>query len=299
MEGLLTTDSITPLFRSLSQKRKSGVFEVRSSDGDTSSIHFHNGRIVAAARMRESEGEIVCDRLVQLKHLRHDDALCLLESCAGDLPALWKGLVETHGVPEKVLSDARRQYEMETLYRLRRLNGSPYRFRAELNGSDQTRVIDVAPGQFLLDLVELEEADAKFTEEFGSLEFSSRLLVRDRNVSENSLSILERRVCDVLSAKRSLREVYEQTLLTEIELRAALEALVSRGTISVESTEENVAEDLLPEAEAEASPDLQDSWRSLIENASDMLSDLVEEPAVEAPNTIASAQSAKSAQTTS
>ena len=276
-EGLFTIDAITPLFRNLSQKRRSGVLEVRSPDGDISLVAFQNGRIIAANRTRESEGEVVCDRLVHLKQLRHDDALCLLEGCGGDFTPLWRDLSAKHQVSTKLLADARRQYEMETLYRLRRLNGSPFRFRTELLSLEQERVIDVAPGQFLLDLVELEEADGKFVQEYGSLEYATRMLSRQPDYEAQSLSVLERRVCDALAVKCSLRELYEQTLLTEIELRAALEELQSRGAISVENVDDSDAVDAAVDGldtDVEPSAEMQDSWKSLIADASELLSEV-------------------------
>lgn len=230
LSGVLTSDNLTEAFRSLSQKRRHGVFEVSSEAGQVE-ILFHNGRIIGARKVEESLPLAICLRLINGKRLKREVAQQLM-SRAADIAELKVELVDSGYVSEEDFELAKESCEMDLLYSLRDNSESGFfKFHSKMVAPNEENSLCVPPTKLLLDLVELDVDEERFKEVFGELD-SDTLLACEASVNPE-FSLEERLIWTCLDVTDSLSEVCKMTLLSEFQLKESLLSMHDRGLISV------------------------------------------------------------------
>lgn len=231
LSGVLTTDSLTQAFRTLSQKRRHGMLEISSGIGQFH-VLFHNGRIVGAQLAERPILSAVAERLANAR-LVPADLAAEVPTLAADIGELHQLLVGQGLVSEEQFLRAKHSYEMDVLYSLRKAQNGYFSFKARFVEADEQLGLSVAPGQVLLDMVELDADDARFQREFSALD-AADVQIRPRVPEIEQASGDEAVVWNTLEVTSCLKEIAEIALLNEHQLRDALLALLERKAIEVE-----------------------------------------------------------------
>ncbi len=233
LSGVLTTESLTQAFRSLSQKRRYGVFEVAGDNGQIE-VLFQEGRIVGAVKTEESPMVMICRKLLKGKRLTKDAAKEAVAASSSE-EELEEFLVGNGHVSSEDFKLASQSCQMDVLYSLRHSAGSGFfNFSSKMISVDRDKSISVPPMQFLLDLVELDSEEERFEERFRSLD-STDIVVQPSGESSEDLTYEEHLVWTSIEVADCLKDISDLTLLSEYKLREALLSLFDRQLIQVQS----------------------------------------------------------------
>ncbi|MCB0346844.1 MAG: DUF4388 domain-containing protein [Bdellovibrionales bacterium] len=236
LSGVLTTESLTQAFRSLSQKRRYGVFEVAGDKGQIE-VLFQEGRIVGAVKSEESPMVMICRKLLKGKRLTKEAAKEAVSASSTE-DELEAYLVQGGHVSAEDFKLASQSCQMDVLYSLRHTAGNGfYNFSSKMIAVDRDKSISVPPMQFLLDLVELDSEEERFEERFHSLE-STNVVVQASGSSDDELTYEEHLVWTSIEVSDCLKDISDLTLLSEYKLREALLSLFDRNLIQVKEEEQ-------------------------------------------------------------
>jgi len=125
-----------------------------------------------------------------------------------EVGALYEMLVGAEIVPEDDFCSAKQSYEMDILYSLRKAQNGFINFQPQVLDMDSELSLLVAPGQLLLDMVELESEDSVFTHRFGELGSETTILTRVCDVG-TEMSKEEAIVWKCVDAATCLKELSE------------------------------------------------------------------------------------------
>lgn len=229
LSGVLTSDSLTQAFRSLSQKRRHGVLDIASPTGQFL-IYFYNGKIIGAQTPEHPFVNVVCDKLKGAEAISPD--LCeTLKSTVQELPELYRVLVGRNIVSLEHFLRAKRAYEMDILYGLRKLQGGVFKFNSKIVDVDDSLALSVAPGQLLLDMVELDAAESRLEKDLKAT-LTSDVCVVPLGSAGPDLSDEEAEVWRTLEITHCVREIRDRALLSEYQLTEALLGLLERRLIA-------------------------------------------------------------------
>lgn len=229
--GVFSADELTRVFRSISQKRRQGVLEIQLGS-HTVFITFHNGKIIDAGQSEKPSTLGICERLVVSGKMSGDQIQeCLDQSKS--VADLCKTLVERGLCTRGDFLAAKTVYQMDTLYSLRKAGRGHYEFTPKMTRNEEEFSLNLAPGQLLLDMMELDSEESRFTGVVATLSAKdSRIVAANQGVGQ--LSTGEEALCSVLDESSCLEEICQRTLLTEYQLRTALLALFDKKLLKME-----------------------------------------------------------------
>lgn len=233
------TAAYRDVFRGLSLGRRHGVLTAHDAKVSID-VLFQEGHIVAARSSEHSPVLGVIRRLVDAKILAMDDARRILPLCSST-EQLFTEVVSGLRVEGEVFLKAKRAHELDVLHRLASLEAPLLRFVSRTFRPDQRFSFRIAPGQFLLDLIEQDHFNDKFAELRGhaKLWLSSQAGVsRDVRLGE-----IENEVMRAFCVSDCVDEVLKKLLRSEYEV---LRAVMNLCQLTVLSNQEHAAQTSTP-----------------------------------------------------
>ncbi len=226
--GLLTSDSLTSLFRSLAQKRKSGVVDVTVA-GVVIHISISGGKIVRAERNDLPLGTAVVQKLQQCGELGET-----IPDEAQNIEKLYTELVDSGLIVVEDFLRAKQAYEIDTLSSLAYSGEGFFEFHGQIVDVNPELSLGLTSGQFLLDLVQVKaDRERIFGGLGGGLEdLKVRLTGRSAEVSE-----LEQSILATLENSALVTEVAEKLLISDCELLRGVISLLDKELVSVVTDE--------------------------------------------------------------
>ncbi len=227
----MSQEELTRVFRAVSQKRRHGILHV--GDGaEALRISFHNGKIVEVLQLNYPTARAICDRLIGCGFVKTEQVAPALDSELS-ASALYEAIVvRNHLVKHADFMRAKTAYEMNLLYDLRKQSSGRFEFVSKVVQPDPKLALSVAPGQFLLDMVELETQDKKLSQLLRGASFTDVFLSR-KKPDKSGLTENEQALYELSDGRRSLAEICRLTLLTEYQLREALVTLCDRQVVDI------------------------------------------------------------------
>ena len=276
--GVITDESLVQLFRTLSQKRRFGALEM-TSGAEKLEVLFHNGRIVGAHRVGEPCWKAVAERLARAGLIGADEteALSKRDPQADEVECVF---VEEFGVDKSDYLRAKLSAEMDLLYGMRKLAVGHYNFRSEMFTIDPAACLDVAPGQLLLDYVELDSDLAEFYTVFDRFDSTATRVVRKSDSAPDNLPAGARCVWEQLSPEACLKQICDLSMLSEYELKESLNTLYLKNLVEVVREADQHAPAELSSSWKQSLENLEDPLMSLVDQAAEFLSDFKDEPEV-------------------
>jgi|GEM_PF-4826511 len=269
--GAINSEALTQLFRSLSQKRKFGTLELLQGK-EKLEISFQNGKIVRARNADLRPWQPILERLIRAG-LAQPELAELATARDPEIKELENFFVKECRVPVEAFKRARRGVELDILYSLRNVSAGSYNFRAEMSAVDESSALNIAPGQLLLDYVELENDLEQFAQVFDRLESTSTTLSRRNGSTPGNLPEAARVVWNSLEAESCLKQICDLTMLSEYELRESLNTLFVKNLLSVNKSASKSVAPVKAPAEVEEGAALLDAWK----HSMDDLEELTEE----------------------
>lgn len=233
--GVFSADELTRVFRSISQKRRQGVLEIQLGSHSVF-ISFHNGKIVDAGQLEKPSTLAICERLMLCGKMTSDQRQELLDE-GMSIANLCGVLVEKGVCTKEEFLAAKTVFQMDTLYSLRKASRGHYEFTPKMTRNEEEYSLNLAPGQLLLDMMELDSEEGRYAGVIAALSAKDTRIVA-ANQGMGQLSTGEEALYSVLEESSCLEEICQRTLLTEYQLRAALLALFDKKLLKVEKKEE-------------------------------------------------------------
>lgn len=218
--GVINTDNISQVLRSISQRRQQGVLEVNFSDRRID-IFFVQGKVVDVQHSDQNHLLEVLETLQRGKRVPED---FVLEAASYEELQLQLAGV---GVDEELFKLVLKHRILDRLYRLDFDSSAYYNFKVQMVEGDRKVLPAVSVGQLLLDLVSLESEKAGFESAFPS---QARL---ECGLSASFASEEERLLYESIGAGGTVAEVAARCMLSCFHYREALSALHERGFVTV------------------------------------------------------------------
>lgn len=215
----------------ISNQRRQGLVTVESSSGSFG-IHVYAGKIVGVDELSRPVSIMVAAKLKLAGFLSEEEVLALVKQ-PQTLEELYQRLCEDGDVPEKAYKDAYFSYALDRLYSIRNLIGVQVSYQPKVVNMPEEFGLDLSPGQLVLDIIELD-SDEDFGRVFGG-RTESKVTVA-RSSKENSLAGREYEFLEVLDEEHSIRSLYNQALVAELEFSRILTDLHRQGFISVKGS---------------------------------------------------------------
>jgi hypothetical protein len=231
MNGMnVATQDLAGVFRSLSTKRRNGVLEIKTEDS-VSLLSFVDGRIAYVERLDESLVRKVCERLVTAGLLEQAflDQVFVEDRTLSEMMDL---LSDKRRIQKEVLQRAVRSYQLDVIHSLRHAARIRTDFKPKVLELDPDYCLSLAPGQLLLDLVELESDDERFTKVFGNAS-ENTLSVRKTQLELKNPSDSSKVIWELFRNTCPLRQLYERALLCEFEVRGTLLGLYDSKAVEL------------------------------------------------------------------
>ena len=247
--GVVNPDSLTNLFRSLSQKRRQGVLEISMNDS-LLKIGFHNGKIVEVSKAGQTLDRAIAGRLKDAEMISKKlfDSIAEVELTVDQLYQL----VESEGpVPKNNFSSVKEACELDTLFELKNLNQGYYAFKPQIVQMSKNFGLNLPPGQVLLDLMELETYEERFRGFIGDLDYQSIFVKCTRELPR--LTENEQHIWQLIGDGISLRALQKKSLFSDFHFQETMLSLLDRRGIELGSVPDELAP--APESEDEVEED--------------------------------------------
>lgn len=225
--GVLNRDNLNNLFRSFSQKRKSGVVSIQSEDSSFEII-LESGRIVEVLEIGWFSSPAIYERL-RVSGRLFGGVLDFEILSHMDLSTLYSNLVDPEYVMHADFMMARRALAVDMLRSLYFFSKGVFKFDPKMTSFDARLSLMLSPSQLLLDFAEFEANEVRYNE------FLSKSSDRSLGVSSEGISqyyaLQETELLRSIGMGGGLEEVVCRVLLSENDCRMALLSLYDRGAI--------------------------------------------------------------------
>lgn len=231
--GIVNTDSLTQLFRAISQRRRHGFLRLESKT-TSMEVYFISGKIVEVRENGWSACPAIYERLRSCKKLNKElkGTSALAEMEASEVYDL---LVGQGYVSHEYFMMARAALALDMLHGINAMEGAYFQFTQKLVEFDDRISLKFSPGQILLDFVEFDSNIQRFQEIFGPYAgYRIKIYVREE---PSTLSGVEVELWKAIVEGVELETIINTVLLSENDLRSALVSLHDRGLIQVEQGE--------------------------------------------------------------
>lgn len=235
LSGSLTQDSLVGVFRGISQKRRNGTLEI-SFQGRSLLLSFFQGKIVHVDDPHRPLSAEIGRRLQSAGKLSRERLEALVSS-AVTVEALSQEMVSQNLVSSIEFIRAKNACELDFLYSLAELRTGTFHFQQEVVHVNPEDSLNLSSGQFLLDLVDFEMTQKRFVEIFGDLR-SQSVCVSPLEFQIRGTHETENMAWHLLGTARTLKELYDQSLLSEYYLKNLLCSWYDKGFISMASLED-------------------------------------------------------------
>ncbi len=245
--GILEGENLVALLRSISQRKRQGVLEIHEQ-GNLRKICFVQGRIVEFLNGDKPPAFEVAEKLCAAGYLASMKDVPL-----GGYKEVFEHLKEGKGGVElnrKIFLRAVRHRVLEQMYTLNAQSGAPYLFTVQMIEYEKDFAPVIPTGQVLLDLVALHTEGDRY-----NALFPSGSIVRAVSEEEISLSEEEEIIYRLCKTGLSVEDLVVKSLLSSYSFQEAVLSLLDRGSIQVETPQEEAsvgAEDLLGAAALDA-----------------------------------------------
>ena len=231
----VTSDSLVKVFRSLSQKRCSGVLCI-TSEGSEVHITLQQGRIIGAKNAKDDTAAHIIQRLLNAGCI---DIEVLEELTAAELSLLqlYDWLIERGYVTAEQFMRARRGYELDLLHSLREFESGTADIKQQLPDEDEEHSLSVYPAQLLLDIEDLKESEGRFSELFAQAE-SKPIQVRRIGEPYDGLSDEELVLLEVVEEGVSPKQMIEASMLSRYHLIESVLSLYDQSLIAIVDPEQ-------------------------------------------------------------
>jgi Domain of unknown function (DUF4388) len=233
--GLLTSENLPSVLRSISQLRRQGILEIQR-DESVFQILFVQGKVVEVVVNGVSGAHQVATRMTQAGILSAGDLEDLTYS------ELFRELNQRGSViDEEFFKRVVKHTVLDQLYGLDPSENSIFSFSVKMVEVDQHFSPAISVGQLLLDLVQYKADRSRF-----DALFDDQLLLSRADAGDEPLSEEERIVYELLDSACSLEELRRCSMLSRFHLQETLLALYERGLV--------LLDDLVPAGEASSAP---------------------------------------------
>lgn len=224
-----THHSIVPVFRALSQRKRQGLLSVSASEGEYT-VSFYEGRIVAVTRSDESISQAIIQRLFRAG-LIPTEIMRAVSNVNLSLAQGYAFLVGKGHVSPENFNRAKSGYELDLVHSLRFLSKPTIHFTPKVIQRDPQLSSEIFPGQVLLDVIELENDEARYDEIFTPNDDQPLLIVKSAE-EPRGLIPSERVVWESLDDFMTAEDMFERTLLSVYETKEALLSLYDQKLVN-------------------------------------------------------------------
>lgn len=257
--GILSTEALATIFRSLSQKRKSGVLHVQTSLGGIDIIMVA-GKIaeVLVRDVCEVEGMLaVLDRTGLLpEHVGKEELGIIHDRYPASIQKLKSELRSRFGISVKDFNSVRLAIALDYLHQLHANQQGAYTFESRYVPVPDDISLNLSTGQLLLDFVDYEVNLNRFVE---LVEANGGVNAEVGVVDNGGVKTdAERRILEVLARDGNLGNAFRKVMLCGNDARSAFLSLVEQGSLAfvVSRESQGMRSDMAVESKVEEYWDL-------------------------------------------
>lgn len=237
MSSLYRTESISSVFRQISQKRKHGVVELIGI-GESVVVGFNQGKIVSALQGAVTLEGSVASLLMEEGSLHKDNDAASYASLEAIAAELEKSIGEKS---RDVVRTAARKIILDTLFRVKLEGPGHYSFKVQGVEYDASFVQPLTVGQALLDAASYLQAEERFR-----TVFKEKDRIKATSTDAGGASESEARVLKICSCAQDVDSLSQKILLHALEMKETLLSLKEKGLVEINPKES--PKDITPEA---------------------------------------------------
>ncbi len=232
--GVITPDNLSQVLRGLSQKRKSGIFEINCVE-HMIYLHFQHGKIIEVIDTRKHAIQDLFDRLKAAGCIP-DGMQCNFAGESEPYKALFLALNQN---PEESLVDedlfrmAIKHRVLDQLYDLDLGSGAYYNFKLQMPAGEKDFLPGIPVGTLLLDFVALETDAGRFNQIF-----QDNIRIVRKNDMSASTGEEDMMIFQLLAEPISLADLRKRSLLSSFHIQDTLLGMYDRGELELVGAEQ-------------------------------------------------------------